>query len=400
MKIDTGSRSFLVLLVALSMLGPLSLNILVPSLPGLSKAFSTTRENAQLTFSLYLFGMAVSQLVLGPLADRFGRRPVVLVALVTYVLASIAAYLVPTIEGLITARVLQSFGATAGLTLGRTMIRDRYDQNSAASVIGSVTMARVIAPMISPLLGATLDEAFGWRSILAFCALLGGISFMLALVNLPETRPAALVAATTRQVVERTIRLVGNLRYMAYWGTSAFCSALFFCFLGTAPHLMIEVLGTPKTEYGFWFMSLSLGYMIGNFVSGRSSRRLGVDRLIYWGNIAGLIGSVALLVPALFGILTPFALFAPAMIMSFGNGLVLPNAIAGGLGVDPQAAGAGSGLMGFGQVGVGALLSFFAVKFTHESALPLGILMLVCALIAHASGWVSRQPVPAGGSSA
>jgi DHA1 family bicyclomycin/chloramphenicol resistance-like MFS transporter len=400
MKIDTGSRSFLVLLVALSMLGPLSLNILVPSLPGLAKAFSTTRDSAQLTFSLYLFGMAVSQLVLGPLADRFGRRPVVLVALVTYVLASIAAYLAPTIEVLTTARVLQSFGATAGLTLGRTMIRDRYDQNSAASVIGYVTMAMVLAPMVSPLLGAMLDEAFGWRSILAFCAVLGGISFALALINLPETRPAALVAATTRQVVERTIGLVGNRRYMAYWGTSAFCSALFFCFLGTAPHLMIEVLGTPKTEYGFWFMSLSLGYMIGNFVSGRNSRRLGVDRLIYWGNIAGLIGSATLLIPTLFGILSPLALFAPAMIMSFGNGLVLPNAIAGGLGVDPQAAGAGSGLMGFGQVGVGAALSFFAVKYTGNSALPLGILMLACAFIAHVSGWVSRQPDRSGGPSA
>lgn len=400
MKPTPGSRSFLVLLVALSMLGPLTLNILVPSLPGLAKAFSTTRESAQLTFSLYLFGMAISQLVLGPLADRFGRRPVVLVALVTYVFASIAAHFAANIEILNTARVLQSFGATAGLTLGRTMIRDRYDQNSAASVIGYVTMAMVIAPMISPLLGATLDEAFGWRSILAFCALLGSISFAVAFLNLPETRPATLVAATTRQVIERTIKLVSNLRYMAYWGTSAFCSALFFCFLGTAPHLMIEVLGVPKTDYGFWFMSLSLGYMAGNFVSGRNSRRLGIDRLIYWGNVAGLVGSIALLIPALFGILHPLALFAPAMVMSFGNGLVLPNAIAGGLGVNPQAAGAGSGLMGFGQVGVGAVLSFFAAKYTGDTALPLAGLMLVCALVAHGSGWLSRQPAQTGENSA
>lgn len=387
-------RAFLLLLVALSMLGPLTLNILVPSLPGLAKAFSTSRENAQLTFSLYLFGMAISQLVLGPLADRFGRRPVVLVALVTYVAASIGAHFAPTIEMLIATRVMQSFGATAGLTLGRTMIRDRYDQNSAASVIGYVTMVMVLAPMISPLLGAMIDEAFGWRAILAFCAVLGALSFALALLNLPETRPVTLVAATTRQVIERTIGLVGNIRYMAYWGASAFCSALFFSFLGTAPHLMLEVLRVPKTEYGLWFMTPGLGYMLGNFVSGSYARRLGIDTLIYWGNIAGLIGSVALIGPALAGYLSPLALFGPVMIMSFGNGLVLPNAIAGGLGVDPAAAGAGSGLMGFGQVGVGAVVSFIAAKYTEDTALPLAVLMLVCALIAHFSGWVSRQKAP------
>jgi MFS transporter, DHA1 family, multidrug resistance protein len=392
MKADATSRTFLILLVALSMLGPLTLNILVPSIPTLPEALDTTKETAQLTLSLYLFGMALSQLVLGPLADRFGRRPIVLMALVTYVLASLAAHFAPTIEVLILARTIQSFGATAGLTLGRTMIRDQYEQSAAASMIGYVTMAMVIAPMVSPLLGATIDERFGWRAIMGFCAMLGILSFALAWLNLPETRPATLVAATTRQVIRRTFALLGNRRYMAYWGASAFCSALFFGFLGTAPHLMIDVMGYTKTQYGWFFMSLSLGYMIGNFVSARNARTLGIDRLIFWGNVAGIVGSVAILIPAMLGLLHPLALFGPAMIMSFGNGLVLPNAIAGGIGVDPKAAGAGSGLMGFGQVGVGAVLSFVAAAYSKETALPLALMMLVCALVAHFSGWVSRQP--------
>lgn len=393
MRADAASRGFLVLLVALSMLGPLTLNILVPTIPSLPEALNTSRENAQLTLSLYLFGMAVSQLILGPLADRFGRRPVVLVALVIYVLASLSAHFAPNIQALIAARVFQSFGASAGLTLGRTMIRDQYEQSTAASMIGYVTMAMVIAPMVSPLLGATIDETFGWRAILGFCAVLGVLSFSLAWAILPETRPASLVAATARQVIGRTLSLVVNVRYMGYWGASAFCSALFFGFLGTAPHLMIDVLGYSKSQYGWYFMSLSLGYMIGNFVSARLARRVGIDRLVYWGNVAGLVGSVAILLPALMGVLHPVTLFGPAMIMSFGNGLVLPNAIAGGIGVDPRAAGAGSGLMGFGQVGVGAVLSFVAATYSKESALPLASMMMVCAVIAHVSGWVSRQPL-------
>jgi DHA1 family bicyclomycin/chloramphenicol resistance-like MFS transporter len=397
MRTDATSRSFLVLLVFLSMLGPLSLNILVPSIPGLPAALGTTKEMAQLTLSLYLFGMATSQLILGPLADRFGRRPVVLIAYASFVIASIAGYFAPTIEVLIAARIVQSFGASAGLALGRTMIRDQYDQATAASLIGYVTMAMVVAPMISPLLGALIDENFGWRAIMAFCVALGLISLALAWGTLPETRPASLIAATTRQVVERTLRLLVNPRYMGYWGSSSFCSAMFFGFLGTAPHLMIEVMGYPKTGYGIWFMSLSLGYMLGNFISGRNSRRLGVDRLIHWGNVISVIGAVMILIPALLGILTPLALFGPAMIITFGNGLVLPNSIAGGVGVDPKAAGAGSGLMGFGQVGVGAVASYYIAAITGETALPLAWLMVVCALIALACGWFSRHYVPRGG---
>ncbi|MCE2934382.1 MAG: MFS transporter, partial [Hyphomicrobiales bacterium] len=156
MRTDTNSRAFLILLVMLSMLGPLTLNILVPSLPGMVDSLKAPKESVQLTLSLYLLGMAVGQLMLGPLADRFGRRPVLLVALVLYILSSLAAYLAPNVEMLIVARILQSFGATAGITLARTMIRDLYSRDSAASMIAYVTMAMVIAPMVSPVLGATI----------------------------------------------------------------------------------------------------------------------------------------------------------------------------------------------------------------------------------------------------
>jgi DHA1 family bicyclomycin/chloramphenicol resistance-like MFS transporter len=132
--------------------------------------------------------------------------------------------------------------------------------------------------------------------------------------------------------------------------------------------------------------------MAGNFISGRLSQKLGIDRLIGWGNIAGIVGTMGILVPAMLGILNPYVLFLPAMMISFGNGMVLPNAIAGGLSVDAKAVGAGSGLMGFGQVGVGAVVSFVAAKFGQTSALPLAVLMLGCAVMAYLSGWFSRHP--------
>ncbi|MCZ8376876.1 MAG: multidrug effflux MFS transporter [Beijerinckiaceae bacterium] len=389
---QAGSRSFLILLVVLSMLGPLTLNIMSPSIPGLADALGTSKDMAQLTLSSYLFGMALSQLLLGPFADRFGRRPVLLVALGTYVAASCVAAIAPNVEVLVVARTIQSFGATAGLTLGRTIIRDLYDRSTAASMIGYVTMAMMIAPMVAPLIGAKIDVAYGWRAIMAYCAVLGVLSLALASAKLTETRPASLVAATSREVALRTVQLLVNGQYMAFWGASAFCSALFFAFIGTAPYLMIDVLGYSKTAYGYWFMTISVGYMAGNFISGRLSQKLGIDRLIAWGNVAGLAGTIGILIPAMLGILNPLVLFLPAMMISFGNGMVLPNAIAGGLSVDPKAAGAGSGLMGFGQVGVGAVVSFVAAKLGQNSALPLALMMLACAILAYMSGWASRHP--------
>lgn len=391
MRTDTGSLAFLFLLVFLSMVGPLTLNILVPSLPGMVESLAAPKESVQLTLSLYLLGMGVGQFFLGPLADRFGRRPVLLISLVAYVLASLLAYLAPNVEMLIVARILQSFGATAGITLARTMIRDLHERDAAASLIGYVTMGMVVAPMIAPVLGATIDDLFGWRAILIFCASLGLVAFIIAAPNLPETRPPSLVAASGRDVVTRTLELLGNARFMGFWGTSAACSCIFFAFLGAAPYLMIEVLGRPKTEYGFWFMTLSIGYMAGNFISGRFAQRLGIEILILWGNVIGVLGTLILLGGAMMGYLSPFMLFIPAMITSFGNGLVLPNALAGGIGLDPKAAGAGSGLMGFGQMGGGALASYLGGKFITGSAVPLAMIMLVCAVLALAAGRFARR---------
>ena len=373
------------------MLGPLTLNILVPSLPGLVTALQAPKADVQLTLSLYLLGMAFSQLLLGPLADRYGRRPVLLVALALYVAASLAAFAAPTIGVLIVARIAQSFGATAGLTLARTMIRDLHERDSAASLIGYVTMAMVIAPMIAPTLGGAIDDVLGWRAILVFCAILGALSLAMAALRLPETRPAAMETATGAEVARRTFGLLTNRAYMGYWGASAFASGIFVAFLGAAPYLMIEGLGRAKTEYGLWFMSLSIGYMIGNYLSGRFSPRLGLDRLLVWGNYAGVVGAVAMLAAALALPMHPLTLFLPAMITSFGNGLVLPNAIGGGIGVDPRAAGAGSGLMGFGQMGIGAAVSFATAQFGATTALPLALAMLVCAVLAIGSTFFGRN---------
>ena len=176
--------------MAMTAIGPATLNILVPALPGLITRLATDTGTVQLTLSLYLLSLATAQLLLGPLSDRFGRRPVVLAGLALAVLASLAAIATSSIGALIAARIVQAVGASTGIVIGRAIIRDLYERDRAAAMIGLVTTAMVIAPMIAPLVGGILDTAFGWEAIFLFIALFSGAVLLWAVVVLPETRPA------------------------------------------------------------------------------------------------------------------------------------------------------------------------------------------------------------------
>ena len=268
------SRLTLPLLVLVSMMGPLALNIVMAALPGMVHTLATTREMVQLTISLFLLGQAVSQLFVGPLSDRFGRKPVLTISIGVYVLASLGAGMASDIGQLIVLRVLQAFGATAGLTLARTIVRDLYPRETAASMIGYVTMGMVVAPMIAPSLGAVLDEAFGWRAIFLACALLGLAAIALTLLILKETRPVALTGATAADVLRRSGELLLNRRFLGYAGASTGASAMFYAFLGAAPFIVVDLMHRPPWEYGAWYVVMAFGYMGGNFLSGRFSRRI------------------------------------------------------------------------------------------------------------------------------
>jgi MFS transporter, DHA1 family, multidrug resistance protein len=375
-------RSLLPVLIIISMIGPLALNILMPSMPGLASALNASRSEVQLTLSLFLAAQAVAQLFIGGLADRFGRRPVLLGSLALYLCASLAATFTTSILMLIIARVVQATGSTAGLALSRTIVRDLAPRDLAASMIGYVTAGMVVAPLIAPALGGAIDDAFGWRAIFVACLLFGTLALALTLWKLPETRPAAVDGQTTREMLARSMDVIRNRRFLGYSLGAALTSGVFFAFLGAAPYLVVEAMQMSKVSYGIWFTSLSFGYMAGNFCSGRLSARLGVDRMNLIGNIIGCSGAALLLALALVPVTTPAALFLPCLITSLGNGFVLPNAVAGAVSVDAKAAGAASGVVGFLQMGIGAVASFIAGQLTTTSPLPVALMMFSLAIAA------------------
>ena len=249
--------------------GSLSLNILVPAMPSLVAKFAADPASVQLTVSLYLLGLAVAQLVFGPLSDRFGRRPVVLAGLALATVASTAAIFAASIAGLIVARVVQSLGASTGQTIGRAIIRDLYDREHAASMIGLVTSVVVLMPMVAPLIGGILDTVFGWEAIFVFTAALSFTVFAWAMLALPETHAFSAAPGGWGRFRADVRALAGSPRFFGYALCAGFGSAPFFSFLGGAPHVVVTMLGRTSAEYGLWFFVPSIGFMAGNFAVSR-----------------------------------------------------------------------------------------------------------------------------------
>jgi DHA1 family bicyclomycin/chloramphenicol resistance-like MFS transporter len=370
----------LALLIAMTGVSSLSLNILVPAIPSMVAKFETAPANVQLTVSLYLLGLAVAQLVFGPLSDRFGRRPVVLAGLALATVASTSAIFAAGIAGLITARVAQSLGASTGQTIGRAIIRDLYDREHAASMIGLVTSVVVLMPMAAPLIGGILDTLLGWESIFVFTAVLSVTVFVWAVIALPETRRHSKVPSERSHFRADFAALAASPRFFGYALCAGLGSAPFFSFLGGAPHVAVTMLGRTSAEYGLWFFVPSIGFMAGNFAVSRLTARFGIDALIWWGIFLTIVGClISIAAYVLFPGWEMITIFLPQIVVGMGNGLLLPTAVAGAVSIRPQVAGTASGMTGFIQMAIGAgaaQLSGHVIGHASD-AMPMLLLMLL-----------------------
>ncbi len=259
----------LILLMAVTAIGPTSLNILVPAVPQLSRDLGADIATLQLTVSLFLIGLGGAQLVMGPLSDRFGRRPVLLAGLALTALSSLAAIAMASATNLILARIVQAIGASAGIVVSRAIIRDLFDRNRAAATIGLVATVMVVVPTFGPLIGGVLDTAYGWKSIFVFSAATSLMVLAWAAMTLPETRNFNAPAATQAGFWADLGHLAENRSFWGYVLVASLGSATFFAFLGGGPHVIVTLMGRTSAEYGIWFAIFSIGFMAGNFGASR-----------------------------------------------------------------------------------------------------------------------------------
>lgn len=380
--LDNSTPPHIFTLVVIAAIGALSMNIFLPSLPGIAKYYDTDYRAAQLLVPVFLAATAFLQLLIGPLSDRFGRRPVLMVSLAIFIVATVAASFMPTIEALLVCRVFQAF-SSAGIVLSRAVVRDTVDHvDEAASRIGYVTMGMAVVPMIAPTIGGFLEELQGWQSTFWFAAGFGLLGLGLAYFDLGETNkaPESNMAEQVRSYPE----LFRSRRFWGYTLTAALTSGTFFAFLGGGPFIATEYLRMTPSGYGIYFGLVAMGYVVGNFLSGRYSRQIGTNRMILAGCLIAVAGVGVSIVLFSTGMVHPMSLFLPAGIIGIGNGMTLPNANAGMVSIRPRLAGAASGLGGTLQLGGGALMALAAAAvLTPESGPnPLLYVMMLSAVLA------------------
>jgi MFS transporter, DHA1 family, multidrug resistance protein len=372
------SRIMLLLLVAMTGVAPISLYMLVPALPRLATSFGRDISIAQMTVSLYMVGIACSQIIMGPVSDRFGRRPVLLAGLGLMVLASGACMFAQTLPQLIAARFLQALGGAAGMVVSRAIIRDLYSRERISSMISLVIAVMMIAQMLSPLTGGLIETAFGWRAIFY---VITAASLMIAIaiaVALPETRRDRLESGGFRGDVGSLLR---SRAFIGYVLCQVLASQIIFTFAGGGPYIVVTHMGRTAAEYGAWFATTGFAYLIGNLFCVRFAPRHSLEKLIWFGLALQLTGSLLNLVWGITGLnQAPSWLFGTQMLVMFANAFVMSNSAAGAISVRPDAAGTASGAMGFLQMGLGSLLSQFGAYLGGHFITPAPLNAAVFAL--------------------
>lgn len=377
--LDRQTPPHIATLILLAGISALSQSVFLPSLAHMAEAFETDYAVIQLAVSGYLAATAVLQLFIGPLADRFGRRPVMLWGLLLFVLATAGTLAAPDIVWFMVFRMGQAVVAT-GLVLSRAAVRDMVPGDQAASRIGYVTMGMALVPMIGPMVGGALDAAFGWRGSFVLLLVAGIAVLALAWADQGETLPAV------RDGVRRrggTGDLLVSPRFWGYAMAQTFCSGAFFALLGGASFVANDVFGLTPLWAGIALGAPAIGYAGGNFLSGRLSMRLGIDRMALIGSLVNVAGLGLSLILTLAGINSALLFFGFCTFLGLGNGMIMPNATAGMLSVRPHLAGTASGLGGAIMVGGGALMAALAGTLLQPGSgtLPLQAIMLVCVVM-------------------
>ena len=374
------SKMMLLMLVAMTGVAPISLYMLVPALPMLATTFGRDISVAQMTVSLYMVGIACSQIIMGPLSDRFGRRPVLLAGLGLMVAASGACILAENLPQLIAARFLQALGGATGMVVSRAIIRDLYSRDRISSMISLVIAVMMIAQMLSPLTGGLLETAFGWRAIFYLITAAALTITVTIAFALPETRRDRTESGGFRGDVGS---LIQSRAFIGYVLCQVLASQIIFTFAGGGPYIVVTQMGRTSAEYGAWFATTGFAYLVGNLFCVRFAPRHSLEKLIWFGLALQVGGSLLNLVWSITGInQVPSVLFGTQMIVMVANAFVMSNSAAGAISVRPEAAGTASGAMGFLQQGVGALVSQFGAYLGGHSTstLPLTAAIFVISI--------------------
>jgi DHA1 family bicyclomycin/chloramphenicol resistance-like MFS transporter len=377
-------------LILLTGLSVLSLNMFLPSLSNIAEAFDVEYSLMSVSISGYLVVAAVLQLIMGPLSDRIGRRPIVLMGLAMFVVASVGCLLAQSVWVFLGFRLLQG-AVVGGMIVSRAIVRDTAEPAEAARLLGLIGTAMALAPFLGPSFGGMLDQLFGWRANFIAYALAGLVMLAICWRDLGETnsQPSATFAAQFRQYPEL-------FRSRVFWGYTiclVFSIGAFYAFIAGAPHIGSAAFGLSAGWLGAGIGVISGGFMAGTYLSARLAHRMVLLRIVLVGRVCASVGPLIAIFLLAAGFWHPVTFFAGAVSVGFGNGLTVPGGNVGVMSVDPQLAGSASGLSGALTVVGGAVFTFVSGVFSTGPGgayILLGLMSLLSATGLLSMLWLIR----------
>jgi DHA1 family bicyclomycin/chloramphenicol resistance-like MFS transporter len=390
------SAGYVALLVALGSFGSLTMSIYTPVMPSVGADLGAGSDSVKLTLTTYMLGFAIGQLFYGPLSDRYGRRPVLLVGVSFFIATTLACSLAPSIGSLIGLRVLQGLGAASGAVLSRALTRDAYGAHEMPVVMSWISLGMNISPSIGPTLGGFLGEWLSWRATFWFVGGFGLVLLLVSSLGLKETNRHRSAEVDLGSLLRGSGEMLRDRHFLGYVLTLGFAMAINFGMLAGAPFILQDRLGFSPQEFGLISLLSIGGFTAGTFTNNRLVGRVAATAIM---SVAGWFHVFALVVMgtlSLSGVVAWWAIIGPHMVLSFGSGMIMPNSNAGALGLFPRLAGTAASWVGLAQMGMGALGTIAVAVLTligsRYVAMPLVIALMPFALLTVLSARLLRTP--------
>jgi len=373
-----------IVLGAVATTAPLGIAGFLPATRDAAAALGTDAAGIQVTLGAFTIGIALGQIVHGPLSDRIGRRRAILGAVALMVVASLGAAAAPSLDALIAWRVVQGFAAASGMTVARAIVRDLFAREAAARVMSYMTVVTGLGPILFPIIGGLLAVGMGWRAVPAFAAAFVAVAGLAFAAIGPETnvrRDASAIARTRLIVAWRTV--LADPTFRRYLFCNCCANIGLFAFLSASPKIVMATIGVAPDRYGAYFAATTVFFGGGAFAAGRLVGRFGIDAIVIAGAIVAVSGGIALAALALAGVTTVAAVMAPVAVFLLGYGLLVPCATAGALTPFPHIAGAASSVMGLAQQVTAAATTFLvALAGATQTAMALAVLASGAGIVA------------------